>query len=487
MVGWILNLGYALALLASSPVWLARMVRYGKYRRDWSQRLGKAPKRYGLQPVIWIHGVSVGEVSAARQLVAQLHEQLPDFRVAVSSTTDTGVAAARRLFAPDHQVFRWPADFTFTVARALDRLAPSMVILMEGDVWPNFVRTCRRRDIPVVVVNGRIGPHKGYPRYKRIRPLAAGLFNSLTAIGVQHEAYADLYRALGVRNDKLHVTGMVKYDTADLGDRVAGQEELAAAVGLKAGEKLLVAGGTGAGEEKIVLEAYRRLLESLPGAGETPAARAGKMPATRTPKTPVAPVRLAIVPRKPERFNEVAELIAREGFGLIRRSERPNGWAPDPPGAGRPAIPDCFPTPNGPRSVILGDTMGELRKFYALASAVFVGRSLVPEGGSDIIEAAGLGKAVCFGYHTFNFPQAETMVGAGAARRVADVEELATVWREWLKDEPAAAEIGHRAREFVRAQRGATRRNVEMICRIIGRVPAAVEGGIATDAIEEPV
>ena len=445
MTGWLLNLAYILGLAATAPLWLVRMVRHGRYRHGWGERLGRSPVRYGRQPAIWIHGVSLGEVNAARQLVPELHSQLPDYRVVISTTTDTGLAAAQQLFAPDHKVFRFPLDFTFAVARALERVAPALVVLIEGDVWPNFLDRCRRRDIPVVVVNGRIGPRKGYPRYKLIRPLAARLFNGLTTIGVQHESYAELFRALGVRAEKIEVTGMVKYDTAEVGDSVPGQDELAAAMGIAADAPLIVAGGTGSGEERIVLDAYRRICD-----------------------VPDAPARLAIVPRKPERFEEVARLIAEAGFEVVRRSQHGDGSALAPSGA-----------------VILGDTMGELRKFYALASCVFVGRSLVPQGGSDMIEAAALAKPVCFGPHTFNFPQAESMVAAGGAVRVNNADDLAATLKDWLENSSAATEMGEQAQEFVRSQQGATRRNVEMICRVLGRTPALAEGGVATDEIKQ--
>ena len=445
IMSWLFDIVYVLAVVLGSPLWLARMIRYGKYRRDWKQRLGLIPRRWGLQPVLWVHGVSVGEVGAARSLVAQLHAQLPDYQVVASSTTDTGLAAARRHFEPDHVVFRWPLDLSACVSVALGRLRPAAVILMEGDVWPNFTAICRRRGIPVVVVNGRIGPRKGYPRYRLIRPLAAWLFNSLEAIGVQHEAYADLFRALGVRNDRLHVTGMMKFDTAEVGSAVAGQEQLAAALGIVPADRLIVAGGTGAGEERLVLEAFSRLR------------RAGPWPN----------LKLAIVPRKPERFDEVARLIQASGFELVRRSRQGSTASAVPP----------------PEAVILGDTMGELRKFYALARAAFVGRSLVPEGGSDMIEAAALGKCVCFGPHTFNFPQAQSMVEAGAARRVESPAELASVLAQWLQDPSGADEMGRRAQQYVRSQQGATARNVALICRILGR-EYSTDGGIATDAIE---
>jgi 3-deoxy-D-manno-octulosonic-acid transferase len=445
MTALLLDALYLGGLLAGSPLWLYRMIRHGRYRADWGQRLGAVPVRYGLQPVIWVHGVSVGEVNAARTLVDELHAQLPDYRVVVSATTDTGLAAARRLYAPDHRVFRWPLDFSLAVRRALRRLRPDLVVLIEGEVWPNFLAACRRRGIPAVVVNGRLGAGKGYPRYKRLGALAGRLFNHLTAIGAQDETYARRYRALGVREQKLHVTGMLKYDTAAVADRVDGQDALAAAVGLRAGDRLIVAGGTGPGEERIVLEAF----------------------AAVRPQHPAA--RLAVVPRKPERFDEVARLIAAAGHPVLRRSRRPDGAAGDAPH----------------EAVILGDTMGELRTFYALACCAFVGRSLVPMGGSDMIEAAALGRATCFGPHTFNFPQADDLARHGAAR-VADGEALRQQWARWLADPQAAAQAGRRLQRFVRSQQGATRRNVDMICRVLGRVPAAAPGGIATDALQTP-
>jgi 3-deoxy-D-manno-octulosonic-acid transferase len=449
MLGLLFDIAYGLGLLLASPIWLFRMLRHGKYRRDWSVRLGGVPRRYGLQPLIWIYGVSVGEINAARSLVNELHAQLPDYRIAVSSATDTGLSAAQKAFAPDHQVFRWPADFSLAVWRALNRLRPALVVLMEGDVWPNFVRTCRRRGIPVIVVNGRIGPKKGFPRYMKVRPLAAWLFNSLWAIGVQHELYAELFGKLGVHQSKLVLTGMMKFDSCEIADQVKGQEALAAALGIDARRKLLVAGGTGAGEEPQVLGAYRELLRQGHWQDGQP--------------------QLVIVPRKPERFEEVARTIADAGFAVVRRSRHPDG----------------SPAPADGDAVILGDTMGDLRKLYALSFAGFIGRSLVSEGGSDMIEAAALAKPVAFGPYTFNFPQADSMVQAGCARRVADARELSAAWRQWLEDPAGAQAVGRKAQQWVKAQQGATRRNVELICRFLNRHPALAPGGIATDVIAQ--
>ena len=445
MSGLLLDTAYALGLLAGSPVWLYKMIRHGRYRRDLGDRFGAVPIRYGLQPVIWIHGVSLGEVNAARTLVEELHGQLPDYRVVISSTTDTGIGAARRLFAPDHLVFRWPLDFSLAVRRALRRLRPSLVVLIEGEIWPNFLSACKRRGIPTVVVNGRMSPDKGYPRYRKLGPLAGRLFNLLTAVGVQDETYAQRFRSLGAEAAKVHVTGMMKFDGVRIADRLAGQEALAAAVGLQPGQPLIVAGGTGAGEEAIVLDVYQALR-----------ARHGQ-------------ARLAIVPRKPERFDEVSRLVAARGWGLVRRSQRPDGAAGACPA----------------EAVILGDTMGELRKFYALAACVFVGRSLVPMGGSDMIESAAMGKPTAFGPHTFNFPQAEALAAHGCSR-VPDGPALERQLAAWLSDPAGAAEAGRKAQAYVASQQGATRRNVAMICRLLGRVPSDQPGGIATDELNGP-
>jgi len=445
MMRFLLDAVYALGLVATSPVWVYRMIRFGRYLSDWGPRFGAVPVRYGLQPVIWVHGVSLGEVNAARTLVAELHSQLPDFRVVVSSTTATGMDAARRLFGTDHVVFRWPMDFSLAVWRAVSRMRPDLVVLIEGEVWPNFLGECNRRGVPAVVVNGRLGGDKGYPRYRKLGTLAGRLFNRLTAIGAQNETYARRYRELGVDERKVHVTGMLKYDTAEVAGRIEGQEALAGALGIGPDDRLIVAGGTGPGEEKILLDVFTNLRHRHPKA------------------------KLAIVPRKPERFGEVARLIASWGFALAQRSESPDGVNRDHPAD----------------TIILGDTMGELRKFYALSYCAFVGRSLVPMGGSDMIEAAALGKPTVFGPHTFNFPQANELAECGGVR-IADAEALERQLDAWLSDPAAAAAAGKTAQEFVRSRQGATRRSVEMICRILDRVPAPVPGTIATDAIREP-
>jgi len=251
-MGLLLDIVYATGLVVSSPLWLYRMARYGRYRADIGQRFGAVPISYSRQPVIWIHGVSLGEINAARTLVDELHSQLPDYRIAISTTTATGMEAAKRLFAPDHIVFRWPLDFSFASARALARLAPELVVLMEGEAWPNFLAACNRRSIPAIIVNARMSEGKGFPRYKKLGPIATKLFNRLTAICTQQQTYLEMYRQLGVSDEKLFVTGMLKFDSAEVAGYIAGQDELADAMGISPDDKLIVAGGTGPGEEQYL-------------------------------------------------------------------------------------------------------------------------------------------------------------------------------------------------------------------------------------------
>ncbi|NQU76160.1 MAG: 3-deoxy-D-manno-octulosonic acid transferase [Planctomycetes bacterium] len=446
MTALLIDLVYLLALVAISPIWLYRMIRHGRYRRDLRQRLGKAPCHYGTQPVIWVHAVSLGEINAIRTLVDELAGQLPDHQIVISSTTDTGMAQAVKLFSPKRVAFRFPLDFSWAMRRAVNRIRPNMVVLMEGEIWPNLIALAGRRKVPVVLVNGRMSENRGYPRYKRFRCLTKRLFNGLTALAVQDQRYADRFIDLGAAAEKVHVTGTMKFDTAEAADGAAGAEEMAKALGLGPTDRLIVAGGTGPGEEQLLLEMFANLTAS--GAFDKS-------------------TRLAIIPRKPERFDEVADIIARCGFGVVRRSQCPDGTAGQMPAS----------------AVVLGDTMGDLRKFYSLAAAAFVGRSLVPMGGSDMIEAVALGIPVAFGPHVFNFPQARGLVEASVARQVADVVELGQVLAQWLADPAAAAELGRMARQFVRSQQGATRRNVEIICGVLGRKPAERPGNIATKII----
>jgi 3-deoxy-D-manno-octulosonic-acid transferase len=421
-----LNILYALALAAASPYLLYRSVREGKYRDHAAERFGRSPRRAGSAPCVWIHAVSLGEMRATRTLVPALEAAVPGLQVVLSTNTETGRAEAGKLH-PGRSVFYYPLDFTGCVAASLDRVRPDCVVLMELEFWPNFSAECRRRGVPVVLVNGRISARSaaGYARAGRV---VADMFNRADRLCVQTSTYAERFRRLGAASRRITVVPNLKYDTADFAEP-PGTADLAAEIGLAPGDELIVGGSTGPTEEAALLSAYRELR--------------GVHPA----------LRLALVPRHPHRFDAVAALVRGGGFPLLRRSrptERPD------PAAGPP--------------VILGDTMGELKKFYALCRAAFLGRSLIPAGGSDMAEAAALGKPTLFGPHTSNFEDTvECLTAAGAALRVETPDGLTAALGRLL-DEPAAAEaMGRRAADAVRAKRGGTAQCVEVIARALRR------------------
>jgi 3-deoxy-D-manno-octulosonic-acid transferase len=369
---------------------------------------------------------------------------LPDHDVVISTTTDTGYARGCRLYGED-RVFRYPLDFSRAVDRVLNRVRPSLIVLVELEVWYNLVRRAAARGIPVAVVNGRL-TERSQRRFRRIRRIAGVMFRDLAWVGAQDETIAGRFRDLGVHPDRIEVTGSVKWDTTTLADSVEGADRLAAALGIRSDMPLWVCGSTGPNEETICLEAYARLLDTGVSCS------------------------LAVVPRKPERFDEVADLIRSRGFHCVRRSERPDDTSG--PVERSPA--------NGRRTVILGDTMGELRKLYSLASVVFVGRSLVPMGGSDPMEVAALARPIIVGPHTANFAApVAAFNAAGAIRVVTGMDQLAAAIRELIVDPHAAREQGRQARQVVRDNQGATETTVERLLELVA-VPAS---GISRQAL----
>jgi 3-deoxy-D-manno-octulosonic-acid transferase len=428
------DIAYGTGLVASAPVWLIRAKSRKKVVKALRERMGDVPEREAPGPAVLIHAVSLGEINATRALVAMLREKQPDIHVIVSTTTSTGFDQATRLYgkAENTTVIRYPLDFSSAIQRVLDRLKPAVVVLMELEVWPNFVKRCEQRSIPVIVVNARLTA-SSFANYRRGGFLVRKMFRRVAKVCAQDEAYAQRFRELGVPADRVVVTGTMKFDTAEVAEKVEGDDELARAVGLKIGEaKVWVCGSTGPGEEEIVLQVYRRI----------------------SVKTPT--LRLVIVPRHPERFDEVAQLIMARGFPCVRRSKGE--------------------LMQGNR-VVLGDSMGELRKWYSLADVVFVGRTLVDLGprqhGSDMIEPAALGKPVIVGPWTGNFT--EVMTGFREDKAIMEVKDekelegaVEGVLNQWID----GAEMGKRAQHVVRKNQGATARNVGIVMDMLDQTPA---------------
>ena len=419
---------YLLGIAAYSPVILYRRLVHGRYKGGWAQRLGTIRRRRPEQPCIWIHAVSLGEVNATRTLVAELRRRFAQIPIAISATTDTGLARAEALYAAEHDVFYFPFDLSCVMKKGLCHINPAAICLMELEVWPNLARFAADKGIPVVVINGRISDGS-FPKYRKVRRFIAPMFGRVRLVLAQTPQYAQRFVALGCVPERVQVSGSLKYDTAQTDAAVPGASGLAERIGLGR-DRLWVLGGTGPGEEAIGVDIFKRLTE----------------------EAAFADVRLAIVPRKPERFDEAAAVIEKAGLDYVRYSTLKTG---DRCAQGRP-------------TVILGDTMGDLRMFYALASVVFVGRSLVPMGGSDMMESAALGKCTLFGPHTFNFRQTvEALLAGGGAIEVKDADTLLEAVRQCLSDEAYARRIAEAGRAVIRRNQGATQKTVEALVAIL--------------------
>jgi len=405
---------YGIAGVLSSPLWGAKLLKTGKWRTDWAARFGKCDLSVDPRPTLLIHGVSVGEVNAIRQLVKLLREQMGDrMRLIVSASTDTGLTRAKELFEPAITVVRYPLDFTSSVRRFLDAVQPDLVALVELEVWPNFIYECTKRHVPVCVVNGRLSA-RSFRGYRLGRAVLKSTFGRLAAAAVQTQDYADRFVALGAPPRNVRVTDSMKWDTAVIEDHVAGADALADCMGVDRNRPLVVAGSTGPGEEQM-------LLESIP-----------------------ADVQLMLVPRKPERFDEVAALDP----AMVRRTQCPDGTS-RPPGANR----------------FLLDTMGELRKAYALAEAVLVGRSFLGLYGSDPLEPVALGKPTAIGPHYGDFQDIVDTLSAGGG---LDITDKPADWvAETLQRRARTQAMGQRGRDVIRMRQGATERHAQLLLSLL--------------------
>jgi len=447
----LLDLIYLLVLLSLSP-WLAwRSVVTGRYRRELAAKLlGRVsirnPQR---KPVAWFHAVSVGEVNLLGTLVPAFRKRHPGYLVVISSTTDTGLAEARRRFA-DLSVIAFPFDFSWAVSGALDVVKPSLVVLTESELWPNFLSAAKQRQVPVIVVNARMSP-RSFARLQRFAGFARRmLFAKITRFAVQEQEYAERFQHLGLPQAKLIVTGSIKYDGAsswtpdrswglanslglsfprqgDKGTRRQGTKpDASPLVSLSPCPLVFLAGSTHAPEESIVLAVFARLRERFPS------------------------LRLILVPRHPDRFEEVAGLVRASGFPFMRRS------AIREPLAEMPAI-------------VLLDTVGELGAAWGLADVGFTGGSLDGiRGGQSMIEPAGYGVPCVFGPHVWNFRDAaKRLVEIGGAIMVKDAASLETELARLLADAELRERMGLAARELVQRQQGATGRTLDAIDTIL--------------------
>jgi len=445
------NAAYAGASAVGWPYYLYLLATRRKYRANLGERWGLVPRFDPGRPRLWVHAISVGEVEAARTFVPALREAYPQAEIVFSTTTLTGRERARRRF-PDLPVFHFPLDLWPCVAAALARVRPTAVIQVESEWWPNFFFAAARRGVPLVCVNVRL-TERAARGYRRMRPIMRQVLGCVSAIGVQAEVYRDRLVALGANPDRIRVTGQMKHDGVTFADTVEGADALARDAGLAPDEPVLVAGSTGPGEEQPLVAAYRQVRE------------AG------------IPLRLVLVPRRPESFEGAAEAIRAAGLPLLRRSEQvtDQGAATGIGDAQGPADAGAEPP------VILGDTMGELMQWYALADVVFVGRSLAALGGSNPMEPGSLGRPMLWGPEMFNFPvEAPALVAAGAAREVTGADDIAQALNGLLTDPDRRRQMGEAARDTIRGMQGATARSIELVRDVLG-APGAT-GGLPASA-----
>jgi 3-deoxy-D-manno-octulosonic-acid transferase len=432
-MSYLLNLVYGIALTLLFP-WLAvRAFMTGRYRRGMGQKLlgvrsvALAPGK----PVVWFHGVSVGEVMLLETVVKAFRQRHPDWQCVVSTTTDTGMAEALKRFT-DVPVIFWPFDFSWAVKRTLTTLSPRLVVVAESELWPNFLRAAARRNLPVLVINGRVSPRSA-KRYRKLAWLARPLlFCRVAKFAMQSEAYSHALRDLGVDSRKLAVTGSIKYDGVLAERNNPKSRALANLLGLTESDLILVAGSTHAPEEEIVLDVFRRLKVKHPE------------------------LRLILVPRSPDRFDEVARLIDRHAFSLARRSHL----------SGPPAVKPA---------VILLDTIGELNAAWGLADVGFTGGSLDGRrGGQSMIEPAGLGVPVVFGPHVWNFRDAvQRLLEVGGAVQISTSKSMEQELLRMLDDAALRRRMGDAARAMVLAQQGATERTLDVVDEVLGiNIPA---------------
>jgi 3-deoxy-D-manno-octulosonic-acid transferase len=415
--------------LIVSPYFVYQAIRYKKYIGSLSQRLGYLPISFNVdgEESIWIHAVSVGEALTARALAEDLRARYPRLRLFLSTTTIAGQHVARQSLHHVDAVFYFPFDWAFIVRRTLNIVKPRVFIMMETEIWPNLLRACRKRGVKTVVINGRISS-RSFPRYRLIKPFFRRVLADVNRFCMQSEESARRLVDLGADPARVTVTGSLKFDALEMPAATAHgkpRERVLRFFRLSPNRMVIVAGSTMRGEEAAVLRAFARIKASTPAA-------------------------IAIVaPRQPERFAEV-ERIAREfAFVTVRRSELPIDAEPR-------------------ADVVVLDTIGELAQLYQLATAVFVGGSLVDHGGHNILEPAMFGKPIVFGPHMQNFKEiADAFLTNDAAIQVPSDRDLEEALLTLVTDPVRRAGLGAAARALVEANRGAKNKTLDVIAELV--------------------
>ena len=416
-------------MLLSLPYWLYQVLRHGKYRRGFAERLGKVPRRIAAPAspeapprVIWIHAVSVGEVLAVNALVGEMRRAFPQHRVLVSTTTDTGQDLARKRFG-ENNVFYFPMDFAFAIRPYLQALRPELVVLAETEFWPNFLRLVCASGARIAVVNARISD-RSLPRYRRFQWALRRMLVHVDLFLAQTQEDAARLESIGARPRCIQVTGNLKFDVS-LPAVPPIVESLRRALAAEGAGPVLVCGSTVEDEEPPLLKAFENLRVGHPRAV------------------------MILAPRRPERFDTVAILLQSMGIPSHRRTL----WTGEPLAGG----------------VLLVDSIGELAALYGLADVAFVGGSLVPRGGHNILESAQHGVAIVTGNHTENFRDIIALFQSRDAVRIVGLSELPLMLMQLVDNGSERLALGRRAKETIESQTGATARTLRALQSLLGQ------------------
>ena len=417
----------------ASPYLAYQAIRYKKYIGSLGQRMGYLPVSFNLdgEESIWIHAVSVGEALTVRALIADLKQRYPNLRIFLSTTTMSGQQVARRNVQDVDAVFYFPLDLSFIVRRTLRLVRPRLFVMMETEIWPNLLHECKRMGVATVMVNGRISS-RSYPRYKVVRPFFKRVLANVDRFCMQSEESARRLIDIGADPARVVVTGSLKFDSMEMPGATTlegrGQNRVLRYFRMTSGRPVIVAGSTMREEDQMVLQAFRRIKTSI-GSAANPL--------------------LVIAPRHPERFGEVVQLAKNQAFVTVRRSDLPIDAEPR-------------------AEVVVLDTIGELAQVYQIATAVFVGGSLVDSGGHNILEPAVFGKPIVFGPYMKNFKEiADAFVAQDAGVQVHNARGLEDALLALLTDPVRRARLGAAARALVESNRGAKDKSLAVIAQLL--------------------
>jgi len=433
-VRYLLNGIYLLLMLIASPYLIYRRLATGRYREGLRQKLwGSIPRRESAAECLWLHAVSVGEVLQIEPVVREWQQRHPDWEIAISVTTQTGMQVARKTY-PGCRLFYCPLDFTWSVQNVIRRLNPSCLVLVELELWPNLIFETHRAGKPIILINGRLS-QKSFTGYLRIKSFIRQLVERISVVVAQTPEYAIRFLALGAKLDHVHFAGSIKFDRLQSNRQTPAIIHLRTHFGIDPKCPLFMAGSTGDPEESIILQAWQRLREKHPD------------------------LQLLIAPRHQERFEDVAALIEEQGCVANRRSQAATSELGGDATTGHKDQPVVF----------LLDTLGELSNCWGLADFAFVGGSLNRRGGQNMMEPAAYGSAILLGPNTWNFDDVVTgLESHRACLTVRTEDQIVASVADLLESPDTAADLGAAARQYVLSQQGATAKTITWMEATLG-------------------